>query len=175
LPDSPLRRELRVVETVDRETGEVQSRQWSFIGMTTPTVTAFADRLAESQTETRHGGARERFACPDHPDAGALKRTAWSLECADCARVLAVGETVQRVKPDALAEPERETGLQDAIGSASPPPVVAVSLPEQDAIGIGDADFEVADFEVRDRLHDATGMQPLFPPLPSEIAARYAR
>ncbi len=81
-----------LVERTDRETGERRQKFESAIyvkrnGSVADVLTKLAT-LEPAKPETWGG---KRFpACPDHPDAGSVKR--WTVECAECGQVLDQGE-----------------------------------------------------------------------------------
>lgn len=90
-PNAPLRRELRVRERVNPETGEIDTYQQTYLGLapTLATMTDFAEAVAAMQsTRPTHGGRRIP-ACPDHPNAGAWVE--WRASCGVCRRPLANG------------------------------------------------------------------------------------
>jgi DNA-binding transcriptional ArsR family regulator len=86
-----LRKELRwMPERIDTETGEIfPGHKRQFIGPPS-NVIDFVDAIATLAPEKPKNWGGTRTACPDHPDAGTVKR--WSLHCAECDRLLDRGE-----------------------------------------------------------------------------------
>ncbi len=76
---------------------------------------------SEKGKKNGHGGAR--LACPDHPDAGTVKR--WTLHCAECDKPLDKGE--ERIKPQELTDDPipQDAGLVAADAEPPPPPTAA--------------------------------------------------
>jgi putative DNA primase/helicase len=112
------------VERVDVATGEVTrepKNQTVFVPKLDPL--AMLDVLATARpvsgkSKNGHGGART--ACPDHPDAGTVKR--WSVHCAACDRLLEAGAEHHAVSSKANRQ---DAGLV-AVGDGAPPePAVA--------------------------------------------------
>lgn len=148
IPGSPLRRELRTIEERDADGLVTGGRQWTFLGMTTPTALDFAAAVSQlHKPGTRHGGTRQRRtidlppipACADHPDAGAI--VALAAYCAEpgCGQELAQWRT--RLDADELATvidaPSRVADADCILQSGVPPIAadVAVTTTRQDAIG----------------------------------------
>jgi hypothetical protein len=117
-----IRRETRwIPDRMDPATGVVHpGHKLTYIGLQEgATVVDLAAALAQAKPEKPRNWGGKRTACPDHPDAGTVKR--WSLHCAECDRLLDRGE-------DAIAPadtPETRTVIgkpQDAASGAAPDP-----------------------------------------------------
>jgi primase-polymerase (primpol)-like protein len=86
-----------VPERINRETGEITPGRWrQFIGPATNVVDFVEAVAALDPKRTRKDGTEvgawggARTSCPDHPNAGTVKR--WTLHCAECDRQLDAGE-----------------------------------------------------------------------------------
>ncbi len=94
-----LRKELRFIpERVDSSTGEIlpaQRRQ--YIGPATGKVVDFVEAVAALAPEKPKNWGGKRTTCPDHPNAGTIKR--WSIHCAECDRLLDQGNDPPRPAP----------------------------------------------------------------------------
>ncbi len=139
----PLRKETRwIPDSVDTATGMVRpGHKMTYIGLRDgATVVDLAAALAAARpTKPRNWGGR-RIACPDHPDAGTVKR--WSLHCAECGQVLDRGE--ETLAP--ADAPENRMDMrnpQDAATGEAPdrgpsPSVAPVLLSRSDATSHND-------------------------------------
>jgi len=100
-----------IPEQVDRETGEITGgHKRQFIGPV-GNVVDFVDAVARLEPKrTKKDGTEDRGwggahpTCPDHPDAGAIKR--YTVHCAECDRVLDQGEEEIAADPDAAPNPQ---------------------------------------------------------------------
>ncbi|MBA2518793.1 MAG: hypothetical protein H0V24_03935 [Chloroflexia bacterium] len=94
-----LKKELRFIpEAVDRATGEIKpAHRRQFIGPASGNVIDFVTAVAQLDPEKPKNWGGRRTACPDHPDAGTVKK--WTIHCAECDRVLERG--ADPVKPAA--------------------------------------------------------------------------
>jgi hypothetical protein len=86
-------------DVVDTETGEITTEgvKHMYLRADRPqskTLELLATLEPDPQRPT-HGG--RRVACPDHPDAGTVKR--WALHCQECDRLLERGEEFHRAHP----------------------------------------------------------------------------
>lgn len=111
-------------ERVDQQTGELlaPARKRQYIGPA-GNVVDFVDAVAHLEPEKPKGWGGARIGCPDHPDAGTVKR--WSLHCAACDRLLDRGEEARPPEPNpqdaVFVDANTDTGSTD---SAEPPPPV---------------------------------------------------
>ncbi|MDP9471141.1 MAG: hypothetical protein M3Q71_10820 [Chloroflexota bacterium] len=89
-----IRKETRwIPEQIDPETGEITGgHKRQFLGPVGGTIT-FAETVATLTPAKPSNWGGKRTACPDHPEAGAIKR--WTLHCAECDRELDAGEEYQ--------------------------------------------------------------------------------
>lgn len=94
-----LRKELRwVPERVDTATGEIlPGRHRQYIGPAEGRVVDFVEAVAALAPSVPKGWGGDRTACPDHPNAGTVKR--WTLHCAECDRTLDKGEDFRAAEP----------------------------------------------------------------------------
>jgi hypothetical protein len=95
-PGSPLRREVRIDERVDPETGEIRPTPQTYLGLNVSSMTDFAAAAAALESpRPRHGGSvsgrrRQVPACEEHPDAGVLLE--WTATCRECGVVVETGQ-----------------------------------------------------------------------------------
>jgi hypothetical protein len=86
-------------DVVDTETGEITTEGVKHMYLRTDrpqskTLELLATLEPDPQRPT-HGG--RRVACPEHPEAGTVKR--WALHCQECDRLLERGEEFHRAHP----------------------------------------------------------------------------
>jgi hypothetical protein len=86
-------------DVVDTETGEITREGVKHMYLRTDrpqskTLELLATLEPDPQRPT-HGG--RRVACPDHPEAGTVKR--WAIHCQECDRLLERGEEFHRAHP----------------------------------------------------------------------------
>jgi hypothetical protein len=112
-------KELRYIpERVDPETGEITGgHKRQYIGPAGGTVIDFVEAVANLDPATPKNWGGKRTVCPDHPDAGTVKR--WTVHCADCDRVLDRGEEFRAAAPN----PHLAEYQTDDHGDHAPPVV----------------------------------------------------
>lgn len=126
-----LRKELRwVPERVDTDTGEIlPGRHRQYIGPAEGRVVDFVEAVAALAPSTPKGWGGARTACPDHPNAGTVKR--WTLHCAACDRTLDKGEDFRAAEPKPQdAEPPPDDPF--AGDAPTPEPRIAAPYPPVD-------------------------------------------
>lgn len=126
-----LRKELRwVPERVDTATGEIlPGRHRQYIGPAEGRVVDFVEAVAALAPSVPKGWGGARTACPDHPNAGTVKR--WTLHCAECDRTLDKGEDFRAAEPKPQdAEPPPDTTF--AGDTPIPEPRIAAPYPPVD-------------------------------------------
>jgi len=86
-------------DVVDKETGEITTEgvKHMYLRADRPQSATFEilATLEPDPERPTHGG--RRVACPDHPDAGTVKR--WALHCQQCDRLIDRGEEFHRAHP----------------------------------------------------------------------------
>ncbi len=92
-----IRKETRwIPEQIDPETGEITGgHKRQFLGPVGDAI-AFAETVATLAPEKPSNWGGKRTGCPDHPEAGTIKR--WTLHCAECDRLLDASEDYQAPK-----------------------------------------------------------------------------
>ncbi len=112
-----IRKETRwIPEQIDPGTGEITGgHKRQFLGPVGDSLT-FAETAATLTPAKPSNWGGKRTACPDHPEAGTIKR--WSLHCAECDQELDVGENYQPPK----ASPQDAELVDIAPSKRSPQP-----------------------------------------------------
>ncbi len=109
-----IRKETRwIPEQIDEDGVITGGHKRQFLGPVGDAVT-FAETVATLTPAKASNWGGKRVACPDHPEAGTIKR--WTLHCAECDRELDTGEDYQPPK----ASPQ-DAELVDIAPSKRPP------------------------------------------------------
>ncbi len=109
-----IRKETRwIPEQIDEDGVIMGGHKRQFLGPVGNAVT-FAETVATLTPAKASNWGGKRVACPDHPEAGTVKR--WTLHCAECDRELDAGEDYQAPK----ASPQ-DAELVDIAPSKRPP------------------------------------------------------
>jgi len=127
-----------VPERVDPETGELTGgHKATFLA---PKVSplemlrVIASAPPDPITGKKNGHGGHRVACPDHPNAGTVKR--WKLHCRDCDRLLEQGE--EHIRPDTPTTEARPNHQDGTLVDGAEVAVAAWDQTEESSNGVVD-------------------------------------
>jgi hypothetical protein len=114
-----LKKELRYIpESIDPTTGEVRGgHKRQYLGPAGGNVVDFVTAVAQLDPGKPKNWGGKRIACPDHPDAGTIKK--WTIHCAECHRMLDQDQEYRAPTPN-----PQDAGYQPGARGDHTPPVV---------------------------------------------------